>query len=107
MRSRYSAYVQGLTDYLLATWHPETRPGALDLTTRPAPQWQGLTVTSHHVDDASHARVEFVARYKLNGRAFRLTETSRFVRVDDRWLYVDAESPAGIHPPRAEQTGGG
>ena len=26
MRSRYSAFVLGLTDYLLATWHPSTRP---------------------------------------------------------------------------------
>ena len=24
MRSRYSAYVLGLIDYLLATWHPST-----------------------------------------------------------------------------------
>jgi len=35
--------------------------------------------------------VEFVARYKLNGRAFRLHEVSRFARVDGRWLYVDGE----------------
>jgi SEC-C motif-containing protein len=35
--------------------------------------------------------VEFVARYKLNGRAFRLHETSRFERVGGRWLYVDGE----------------
>ncbi len=39
----------------------------------------------------SHATVEFVARYKLNGRAFKLHETSRFERVDGRWLYVDGE----------------
>jgi SEC-C motif-containing protein len=31
MRSRYSAYVLGLEDYLLATWHADTRPAALDL----------------------------------------------------------------------------
>ena len=41
--------------------------------------------------DPTHATVEFVARYKLNGRAFRLHETSRFERVDGRWLYVDGE----------------
>lgn len=27
MRSRYSAYVLGDEPYLLATWHPDTRPG--------------------------------------------------------------------------------
>ena len=31
MRSRYSAYVLGLIDYLLATWHPSTGPGELEL----------------------------------------------------------------------------
>ena len=31
MRSRYSAYVLGLIDYLLATWHPATAPGELEL----------------------------------------------------------------------------
>jgi SEC-C motif-containing protein len=89
MRSRYSAYVLGLEDYLRATWHPTTRPTALDLDATPRPQWQGLAVKSHVLLDDRHATVEFVARYKLNGRAFRLHETSRFERVDGHWLYVD------------------
>ena len=92
MRSRYSAYVLGLQDYLLATWHPATRPAAtLELGASPRPQWLGLMVKAHAPLDATHATVEFVARYKLNGRAFRLQETSRFERVDGRWLYVDGE----------------
>ena len=91
MRSRYSAYVLGLESYLLATWHPATRPAALDLAASPRPQWLGLTVKSHAPPDATHATVEFVARYKLNGRAFRMHETSRFERVDGHWLYVDGE----------------
>jgi SEC-C motif-containing protein len=44
--------------------------------------------------DAEHAIVEFVARYKIGGRAHRLHETSRFVRVDGHWLYTDGD----IHP---------
>ena len=91
MRSRYSAYVLGLEDYLLATWHPTTRPAALELDATPRPQWLGLTVKSHATQDERHATVEFVARYKLNGRAFRLHETSRFERMDGNWLYVDGE----------------
>jgi len=91
MRSRYSAYVLGLEDYLLATWHPSTRPAALELDATPRPHWLGLAIKSHALLDPSHATVEFVARYKLNGRAFRLHETSRFERVDGRWLYVDGE----------------
>jgi len=91
MRSRYSAFVLGLEDYLRATWHPATRPAALDLHVPPRPQWLGLTVASHAPVDATHATVEFAARYKLNGRAHRLHEVSRFERVDGRWLYVDGE----------------
>lgn len=91
MRSRYSAYVKGMEAYLLATWHPATRPAALDLDAAPKPRWLGLTVKAHTPLDATHARVEFVARYKLDGRAFRLHETSRFERLGERWLYVDGE----------------
>ena len=74
MRSRYSAYVLGLESYLKATWHPETRPATLELDATPRPQWLGLTVKSHTPLDDHHATVEFVARYKLNGRAFKLHE---------------------------------
>lgn len=91
MRSRYSAYVGGLGDYLFATWHPDTRPAELGLDATPRPQWQALTVKSHVVQDSDHATVEFVARYKLNGRACRLHETSRFVRLQGRWVYVDGD----------------
>jgi len=91
MRSRYSAYVLGLEDYLRDTWHPATRPAGLDLQVVPRPQWQGLSVKAQVPVDNDHATVEFVARYKLNGRAFRLHEVSRFERVDGRWLYRDGE----------------
>jgi SEC-C motif-containing protein len=91
MRSRYSAYVLGLEDYLRATWHPATCPAALDLDAAPRPHWMGLTVKAHVPLDETHAMVEFLARYKLNGRAFRLHETSRFEKVDGRWLYVEGE----------------
>ncbi len=88
MRSRYTAYVCQRKDYLLATWHPTTRPATLDL---PPTQWLGLTVTQHATQDDTHATVTFIARYKVGGRAHRLQETSRFVREDGRWLYVDGD----------------
>lgn len=91
MRSRYSAFVLGMEPYLLATWHPDTRPAGLELDATPRPQWLGLTVKSHTPVDDEHAMVEFIARYKLNGRAFKLHETSRFVRVNGHWLYIDGE----------------
>ena len=91
MRSRYSANVLKLEDYLLATWHTSTRPARLDAN--PAGlKWLGLAVHRHTVIDADHATVEFVARSKLGGRAERLHELSRFVREEGRWFYVDGDS---------------
>mgnify|MGYP003674452833 CR=1 FL=1 len=89
MRSRYSAFALGLEDYLQATWHPDTRPAELGLNAAPTPQWLGLAIKTHTPLDEHHATVEFIARYKLNGRAFKLHETSRFEKMDGRWLYVD------------------
>jgi SEC-C motif-containing protein len=89
MRSRYSAFVLGLTGYLSATWHPSTRPA--DLSPEPGVRWLGLEVRSHRQQDSTHATVEFVARSRLAGRGQRLHETSRFVLDNGRWLYVDGD----------------
>ncbi|MGE5468757.1 MAG: YchJ family protein [Ignavibacteria bacterium] len=91
MRSRYSAYVLGRADYLLATWHASTRPASLDLTEEPRPKWLGLEVQRFEQTGADTAIVEFVARCRIGGRAQRLHETSRFVREDGRWYYVDGD----------------
>ncbi len=89
MRSRYTAYTLQREDYLLSTWHSSTRPASLGLADDAATKWLGLEVKRHEQQDADHASVEFVARYKVNGRAHRLHEISRFVREEGRWFYVD------------------
>lgn len=89
MRSRYSAYALGLADYLLATWHPTTRP--LDLDIAGGPKWLGLSVLRHESSGPDSAIVEFVARYKAGGRAGRLGEVSRFVRAEGSWYYLDGD----------------
>jgi len=92
MRSRYVAYVLGRHDYLLATWHPSTRPdeGSLGGTSL---RWIGLgilrTVSGRAQDEAGE--VEFLASYIDRGKARRLHERSRFVREDGHWLYVDGD----------------
>lgn len=92
MRSRYSAYVRGDVDYLLASWHASTRPESLEL--EPATRWLGLEVKRHALTGADTATVEFVARYRLGGApAVRLHEISRFVREDGRWYYIDGDFP--------------
>lgn len=90
MRSRYSAFVLGRTDHLLASWHPRTRPAELAL--EPGVQWLGLEVRAHVQSGADAAEVEFVARHRLGGRATRQHERSRFVREAGRWFYVDDRS---------------
>jgi SEC-C motif-containing protein len=94
MRSRYSAYVLGDTGYLRATWAPHTCPADLDVdpAAPDAPRWLGLQIKRFAALDDTHAEVEFVARYKVGGRAHRLRESSRFVRGEDgRWRYVDGD----------------
>jgi len=105
MRSRYTAY--GLRDesYLLATWHGSTRPAEPIVSDEEKLQWLGLEVKSalrlrqRKADDAylTTDTVEFVARFKINGRAQRLHEISNFVREPAegglRWFYVDGSFP--------------
>lgn len=89
MRSRYSAFVLEREAYLLHTWHPDQRPATLEF--EPDVKWLGLAVRDAVQRDAEHAEVEFVARQKpARGAALRLHERSRFVRLEGRWLYVDA-----------------
>ena len=94
MRSRYTGFATRAVHYLLATWHPSTRPDELELDEDMV--WRRLDVLRTDAggpwDDAG--TVEFVAHYRLDdgtaiGQRGRLHETSRFVREDGRWLYVD------------------
>ena len=92
MRSRYSAFVIGCTDYLRNTWHASRRPN--DVAPEEGTKWLGLEVRGHKVVDADHAEVEFVARYRPAtgfGQAVRIHERSRFVREAGRWYYVDGD----------------
>ena len=92
MRSRYCAYTMGLEAYLLATWHASTRP-SLDLSAENDTRWLGLEIRRHESTGSDSAIVEFIARYKIGGRAHRLHEVSRFVLEEGRWYYVDGDFP--------------
>ena len=98
MRSRYGAYVLRLRDYLLATWHPDTRPSAGELGLEDAPgartAWLGLEVKSHRTTGTDSAEVEFVARFRVGGgRAPRLAGRSRLGGIGGR-PYYRAGGPA-------------
>jgi SEC-C motif domain protein len=90
MRSRYSAFVLRIESYLLATWHPSTRPDSVGL--EPGAKWLGLSVKDARSTGPYRAEVEFVARYRVGGgSAVRIHERSRFVCEEGRWLYVDGD----------------
>jgi SEC-C motif-containing protein len=92
MRSRYSAYVRGLWDYVYRTWDERTRPSLAELHGDRGNKWLGLEVKRHE-EQGDEAKVEFVARYKIDGRAHRLHEVSRFVRSEGHWIYVEGSFP--------------
>jgi SEC-C motif domain protein len=113
MRSRYSAYVLRLRDYLSDTWHPSTRPSDM-LRFDANDKWLGLEIRDASITRAvdggdesgesgdekfsetpNEGFVEFVARSKPagGGAAQRLHERSRFVREAGRWFYVDGIFP--------------
>ncbi len=100
MRSRYSAFVKDLRPYLLDTWHPSQRPALIE-SPEQGLHWLGLSVRGSGMLGPDEGWVQFVARSKLGGRAHRLEETSRFVRENGRWFYVDAWPPGDLpgHSP--------
>jgi SEC-C motif domain protein len=91
MRSRYCAFVACNESYLLETWHPNTRPSRVRLDEKQ--RWLGLSIraTSAGGRDGESGTVEFVARFKVDGKGHRLHEISRFEKIDGRWYYLDGE----------------
>ncbi len=92
MRSRYSAFALGLEPYLLSTWHTSTRPPPPLFDNPPSQKWISLTI-KHASESETSGTVEFIATYRLSGRAHRLHEISNFVKEDGRWYYVDGSFP--------------
>jgi SEC-C motif-containing protein len=91
MRSRYSAYALGRTDYVFRTWHPRTRPDDVENDTTLT--WEGLEVlrTEDGGADDHTGGVEFRASYRTPVGAGAMHETSRFERRAGRWVYVDGD----------------
>ena len=97
MRSRYTAYATGAVSHLIATTAPDgphhvadTRAWRAELEAYcAAVRFVGLTVHEASADGDT-GRVGFTARFVHDGEERSLSEHSRFVRRDGRWLYLDA-----------------
>jgi SEC-C motif domain protein len=100
MRSRYSAFVLGLTDYIIVTTHPNNpdytedkenwRKSILDFSQNT--QFIGLKI-DEFIDGESEAFVTFEAM--LDGGI--LKEKSRFLKVEEKWLYESGEFTSADH----------
>ena len=89
MRSRYTAYAVGRASYLLATWHPSTRPASLAVD--PATRWIGLEILGRTRGGMldTVGTVEFRASYRREGARLDQRENSSFVRENKAWFYLD------------------
>ncbi len=99
MRSRYSAYVTGNADYLIASWHPDCHAEnfrASLLEGFANTEWLGLHVISHQDGkQANEGFVEFAARFREPGlsKIVLIHERSRFIRINEHWYYIDGFTP--------------
>ena len=89
MRSRYTAHVKSDLDHLAATWHRDHRPA--EMAHDPDVRWLGLDILDAPDPDDGHGTVEFVARFRRGKQSSQLHERSRFVLVDNRWLYTNGD----------------
>ena len=98
MRSRYTAYATGAVRHLVATTAPESPHRQAD-TARwreelagwcAVARFDGLVVLGSEAD-GDRGEVTFFARISVDGTDRSFGERSRFVRRDDRWLYVDGD----------------
>jgi SEC-C motif-containing protein len=92
MRSRYTAYTQGNSSYLIATWHPDTVPLDLSFDGNTV-NWKSLSILSTELGQQTdhEGKVEFEARFQAGNQTSCMRENSRFTKVDARWYYVDGE----------------
>lgn len=100
MRSRYTAFVIGDANYLLATHHANYRPENTDSlqSTIQSTQWINLIVlgTQKGQRKDKTGSVEFVAAYRSTKAVDRsalsgisqLHEKSQFVREGGQWFYT-------------------
>lgn len=103
MRSRYSAFVLGLGEYLVHSWHPAHLGGlAAEELSRIDTRWDGLEIiTSQGGPEDETGMVEFKAWFLEGDERHCLHERSRFVRYQGRWVYTEGEQdPAPLKAGR-------
>ncbi len=96
MRSRYSAFVFSLVDYLFETTHPSHQNKTLKeeiAFTCKGLAWTSLSVLETWQGGISDkvGKVSFRATFMQEGREGVHVEHSRFKRFGKAWMYVDGK----------------
>lgn len=93
MRSRYTAFTLGDVEYLMKSWHPQTR----NLSEKREIQnwaksvrWIKLEIinTAGGQQGDMAGTVTFIAYYREKGKLKTIKEKSSFTIVDGYWVYV-------------------
>ncbi|WP_072094353.1 YchJ family protein [Klebsiella sp. RIT-PI-d] len=97
MRSRYSAFVMKVSDYLIRTWHPSCQANTFRQEIENGfahTEWRGLTVLSEEEGATpDEGFVSFVAKFSENGKPGVIIERSRFLKEGGKWYYIDGTRP--------------
>lgn len=107
MASRYVAYATHQIDYLLATHDPATRGRADRKATEEwskRAEWRGLELLSTEKGgpEDDEGKVEFIARYAIDGVEYKHHERSDFRRIDGKWHFVNGDK---VSAPPVRRTG--
>lgn len=90
MRSRYTAYVVKDIDHIARTNDPDSKDEfdrEMAMEWAKNSEWLGLEVLASTEDT-----VEFIARFKANGKELAHHELSTFRKVNDDWYFVDGKT---------------
>ena len=110
LRSRYTAFATGNTDYLVQTLTPDIRDTFDQIEaegTAAEAEWTGLTIrsiTGGGTDDDTGV-IEFVADFRLRGEKRVHHELSQFRREDGRWLCAGGQMNPKSPPRQVQKIG--
>ena len=108
MRSRYTAFTENNWEYLVLTSHPEEKKEMARLESNLVDQgakWKKLEIlnTSKGGMQDSEGQVDFVAHYIKDGTPQTLRESSRFYKINGRWVYSRKDSTLPPVPGSTKQ----
>lgn len=100
MRSRYAAYSAGNVDYIVRTTHPDSPHAQVDRAAWldalrafcAGTQFEGLSLLHAPPAEGDRGTVTFRAALRQGDIDASFEETSHFIRVDGRWMYVDGDA---------------